>query len=697
MRGENVLVTHLPEHLRDQITLEELHNRISQLDIPQNSKIILSACQIEFNYSRKPYKIIEDQLIDVLDLLFQKKAESIILLFPLLKPRISSEPLVKISRYIDFKEMFTRATADPRIKFVQSPSMQFLETELISRGGKQFLRPKIGPHGEILPVRQRFHFVPILRRFFPSISQYKETEKLIEAELKRIEKAALFKTDHQDRNIEGDTKRLFEPKTAPYIHPGDKEPEIELGDKPPPPMMVSTSNPESITPEVELITAQIPPLMSLASETPSPPQIYQNIQLDPLTTAELTMDNTLSSLMAGNIEEQIEEPTTSRSARKRRRRREKRSKTPIPPASPPKPFRHLQDPENLKESTMAQLLRPATIDPACIVGVAVGPKFISLQLDTGAILSIISQPVIDILTTYAPKDLSYIELKQQISLTLADSKTIAIAKHCVEIRLMLGNREINIPFYIIDSAEKVFIMGRLSMDYWKISLNLHERKLICNFDPEHPMEICFISTEGMFKPTLCSAKTNLQIENLNETIATVEEAELSIFEMIQSMETDQDFFTIKNFQEGIWELDLPSSFENIDIEPNCTKKSVNNSKIYEFKTFPYRYNSYTKVPNYLLDTFMRNKINNCKIAHEQRAIRRKNYFFRKQSTMRYSGARASVFDTPPTTPPVNTTLGTLEQLHQLADALEILKMEAESGPYTKDKKNTRKRLHSSNQ
>ena len=87
-RGEMGSNNSLPPYLRDQVSLSDIFDNIKTEKFEPKGKYILSAGQLEINYSKKPYAVIEKELKKIIDLLLDKfQAEYVILLFPIIKPR----------------------------------------------------------------------------------------------------------------------------------------------------------------------------------------------------------------------------------------------------------------------------------------------------------------------------------------------------------------------------------------------------------------------------------------------------------------------------------------------------------------------------------------------------------------------------------------------------------------------------------
>ncbi|CAG7722316.1 unnamed protein product [Allacma fusca] len=427
-KGEITPDTELPEYLRDQLSLEELIIRIGRAKFPRNSNYILSAGMLEFNYSRKPYAVIEHQLHTIVDALLDKDAESIMLLFPVMKPRIEGELDIKLNRYKDIKNIYIRVANSPRVTFLKNPAMRFLYTETVLIGDKTVLRPTIGAHQELRPIEQKFHLNTAMNRYFMANIEYYDTRDAIFSEIAKIELAK---------------RKLRTPQLA----------HIET---------INFQSEEDIKCFQAIVTNNIPDESD--SDTLQCKEIKSASELTPQDLGEILIEriNQWPQLQIDYNSEKIQKPKD-----KGLESIDAIDNTYFSSEEPADP------------STTAQIVTQKTNDPTCTILIMVGNRRVALQLDSGALPNVLSRALIRTFLDEAPQWVKFIKLKKKVTLKLADNSLIQSTTHIVEIRMLIGTQQIKVPFYIIDAPGQTFIMGRISMDYLRMTLEIHNRLARC--------------------------------------------------------------------------------------------------------------------------------------------------------------------------------------------------------------------------
>ena len=130
-------------------------------------KAILSAGQLELNYSKRPFECIEKDLRRVVNCLCNKGMKNIIVLFPVIKPRKEDEKPVGLKRYIAFHRMFAKLAQDDRITIWRNPSQNFLHCEEATNlSGVKYVRPRVDSHNNLIPDLSKFNFATTVKKFF---------------------------------------------------------------------------------------------------------------------------------------------------------------------------------------------------------------------------------------------------------------------------------------------------------------------------------------------------------------------------------------------------------------------------------------------------------------------------------------------------------------------------------------------------
>ncbi|CAG7720457.1 unnamed protein product, partial [Allacma fusca] len=370
--------------------------------------------------------------------------------------------------------------------------MSFLETEIIHSQGKQYTRPKVGARKELLPIDQKFHYVPSLKRYFPSITEYHDIRKILISEIARIEsfkeRMAALPTYAEVEYLGSDTTETTTTIEAP------------IG---------------------QVSTLKNPNLRNRLKPERKIKNAIHNLFNDPAILSDSPTIMSLGELLVTKINEQRFHKIVNQNSKKKQNIK----------------FIDAIDNTSLNNdepdpATSSQLVTQKTNDPACVVPVIIGARKVALQLDTGALPNVLSRLMIKTFLEEAPNWMKFIKLKKQVQLRLANNSLIPSANYIVELKMILGNETIKVPFYIIDAPGQTFIMGRITMDYLKMKLNVPKRLVKCRPEFCEKFTIPFMHTDEFQSAlTVFSLVANEQeyetfSEDMSDTYYTITEQEI---------------------------------------------------------------------------------------------------------------------------------------------------------------------------
>ncbi|XP_065219555.1 uncharacterized protein LOC135845038 [Planococcus citri] len=368
------------------------------------------------------------------------------------------------------------------------PAMSFLETETIHSQGKQYTRPRVGARKELLPMEQKFHYVSAIKRYFPSITEYRDVRNLLISEIARIEsfkeRMATLPTQAEVEYLGSDTN---ENTTEAPIYQILTLKNSDLGNR--------------LKPERKIKNA------------------IRNLYNDPAILSDSPTAMSLGEILVAKINEQRFHKMINKKKKQNIEFIDAIDNTPLKNEKP--------DPV-----TSSQLVTQKTNDPACVIPVTIGARKVALQLDTGALPNVLSRLMVKTFLEEAPNWVKFIKLKKQVQLRLANNTLIPSATHIIELQMILGNEMIKVPFYIIDAPGQTFILGRISMDYLKMKLNVPERLVKCRPEFCEKFTIPFMHTDEFQSAlTVFSLVTNEQehetfSEDMSDTHHTIIEQEI---------------------------------------------------------------------------------------------------------------------------------------------------------------------------
>ncbi|CAG7825925.1 unnamed protein product, partial [Allacma fusca] len=365
------------------------------------------------------------------------------------------------------------------------PAMSFLETEIIHSQGKQYTRPRVGARKELLPIEQKFHYVSAIKRYFPSITEYRDVRNLLISEIARIES--------------------FKERMATL--PTQAEVEYLGSD---------TNENTTEAPIYQILTLKITDLGNRLKPERKIKNAIRNLYNDPAILSDSPTAMSLGEILVAKINEQ----------RFHKMKKKQNIK-----------FIDAIDNTSLKNeepdpTTSSQLVTQKTNDPACVIPVTIGARKVALQLDTGALPNVLSRLMVKTFLEEAPNWVKFIKLKKQVQLRLANNSLIPSATHIIELQMILGNEMIKVPFYIIDAPGQTFILGRITMDYLKMKLNVPKRLVKCRPEFCERFTIPFMHTDEFQSAlTVFSLVTNEQeyetfSEDISDTYYTITEQEI---------------------------------------------------------------------------------------------------------------------------------------------------------------------------
>ncbi|KAL6952341.1 hypothetical protein U1Q18_044203 [Sarracenia purpurea var. burkii] len=173
------------KYLKEQIPLETLYQAIEEANFDKK-KAILSMGQLELNYSRKPNDCIEQTLLKIANLVLDKGFEQVIVLFPVIKPRMLDEMPIGLNRYYAYRRAFERLSQDKRIRLWRSPAQLFLKMEEIPSTKPPRKRPEIDENKNLTPDKNKFYWSQNYRRFYLARSMKKEVIDGLNFEYKKM-------------------------------------------------------------------------------------------------------------------------------------------------------------------------------------------------------------------------------------------------------------------------------------------------------------------------------------------------------------------------------------------------------------------------------------------------------------------------------------------------------------------------------
>ncbi|CAG7732556.1 unnamed protein product [Allacma fusca] len=502
-RGELGSNNSLPSYLRDQVSLSDIFDALKDEKFEPKGKYILSAGQLELNYSKKPYEIVEKELRKIINLLLEKfQAEYVILLFPIVKPRQKGDKEVTLARYIEYRKIFLRMTEDARVFFWREPAMGYLHTEICQKQeGGQYIRPKTGADKNILPNIERFKFIHRVKRYYPLITTYVALHYLMERKLDQheliiyrskhwtnnrgilgggirnvIAPARLILDDNTNRNIQTDALEVEEMVNKPTILPLPTNTlNFELETETAPQNNVQEETNVSSDTSIHAETKTQPTLMV-------PDMIQQGIFRRPHTTMP-----TRSTRFSKPAVERSHLTLNQMLGVKRNRVRYEDS------SDDDDDFDHeakelqaidsidntIIDNDHVAPDSKAGIIDLNTIDPTCVVSTLINTRNYALQLDSGALPNVISKEVLKDIIYNAPGWWRFLHMKRPVLLKMADNNIVKTHQNMVEIKMFFGTEKIKVPFYLIESPGRTFIMGRATMDDLRVVLDIHEKFAEC--------------------------------------------------------------------------------------------------------------------------------------------------------------------------------------------------------------------------
>ena len=431
-RNEIGRSVNLPIYLKDQISLEDLYNRLKPVEIVKK-KVIISLGQLELNYSKKPFKCIEEAIKKVINLICNKGVESIVILFPIIKPKLGEEKSVRLNRYIEYRRMFAKLAQDDRVAIWREPSQILLLCEEVANlAGIKYQRPAKGEDGALTPLTEKFNYAEKCQRYFISIKCYNEIAAAMKKELEKYNQK-----DHQPRS-KGPLKQLFEAKPFQFTKQMEKSQGITILRR-----TVKTSEPMSTSTNYK--SNEESQAKELTSSNPTKPDESEMGQIEVKTLAPMDLKTT-------NIDESEYETASE--------------EDPLRPLNVVDSIDNTKCEVNMEPIVEAQIVSENTEDPTCVIPLKKEDQTIAAQLDSGALPNVISRKTAEDLTRL--QCTKYIPLRRNVMLKLADGKIVRTMKHVIQAELYFGHIRLKIPFYVIESEQPMCIIGRLSMKVLKI-------------------------------------------------------------------------------------------------------------------------------------------------------------------------------------------------------------------------------------
>ncbi|CAG7718459.1 unnamed protein product [Allacma fusca] len=311
--------------------------------------------------------------------------------------------------------------------------------------------------GFVMPNVDKFHYVKSLKRYFPLIATYHELFVLMSEEIYKFEeiRAQLTATDGR-RSITGPLKDIYEPETAPYIDPGHKETELDQEDE------LSEEMKKLNHEEKNSSMTFLQPVSVLKRKLEKKP-------VNVVKKQRVSWAKQLNLVKCFEKDEPLRALDAVDNA--------------------------LIDPEQICRHVGPQLVTQTVNDPTCVIPIHIGKKTFALQLDSGALPNAISKKLLTTLLRESPESIRFIPLRRTVQLRLADNTVIRSMSHLAVIQLEFGTELIGVPFYVLESSGSTFIMGRISLEYIKILIDIPERVATCRMDPNNEYVIPFMNAD----------------------------------------------------------------------------------------------------------------------------------------------------------------------------------------------------------
>lgn len=492
---------------------------------------------MELNHSSKKYEVIFEYMYAIVNLLCTRGAEEIILLFPVVKPRVEGEPPVALHRYITYRRMLAKLTDDSRVTLWRKPAMCLVKQETVTGiGGTTYQRAAIAPDASIIPIQRKFKFIPCEQRYHINPDCYDELAAAFEEEMKyHLRKPIKTERATGPAKILYDPNELFKPPlrmteggTAKTNVTNERRIKskafvpLPTIDENKPPSRASL-NPNVTSAKEEAVgvnnmriesdqssTAENSPnshhfpfedvsFTSVETSTPSKILLKRGDAIPRCLSFNGGKTVKFSDSQNENIEHDDKTPRKFPhvdSIRVMALKKEAKSDE--------KPIEAVHsvdnaniDGENEIDSMIKQQIVDETCDdPTCVVPVRIGDEVYATQLDTGALPNVISQATADLWKAAHPRNLRYIRLRRPVNLRLADDKLIRTEASMMLITMSFADHLMRVPFYVIDSRCHTCIVGRLSMRILGIQPMLDEK--VAYIQPKgekHSTKLKFLDAE----------------------------------------------------------------------------------------------------------------------------------------------------------------------------------------------------------
>lgn len=407
--------------------------------------VILSLGQLELNYSKRPFESIEADIRKIVDCLCMKGFEKIVILFPIVKPRIEGEKPVGLKRYIAFRRIFAKLAQDDRIAIWRNPSQLFLHREeAMNLSGSKYERPAVDEKYNVIPDQTKFRFSNTIKKFYFTTKSYHEVAKSLRSELEK------FNAESKKPTATGSLKRLYEPEKVkivtkqPHFMRENKDSTLEISLRPESKMSPpGTKNQNISDPEKTKPADKLPVQIISDYET-----AYET---DYITASEDETNPLAVNKIKTNTTNVVESVDNVK-----------------------------YDKNNIPNIVRKQIITETTEDPTCVVELLLeNDKVMVAQLDTGALPNILSKGTVEKLTRNCPDSIKYVPLRRPVLLKLADNTIIKTMTHMVQVSFYFGEILMKMPFFVLNMNGPVCIIGRLSMKVMKIELNQQHGYAYC--------------------------------------------------------------------------------------------------------------------------------------------------------------------------------------------------------------------------
>ncbi|XP_065221385.1 uncharacterized protein LOC135846306 [Planococcus citri] len=447
----------------------------------------------------------------ILEMLKKKGFTKIILLFPLVKPKVAASNPVSLDRYFAYRRAL-ESLEDDIVSFWWTPAAVFLDLkrDQQNQAMRQF---RVDEHYNMIPVMHKFHLSKKNGRYYPRFARktelIQEMDKMYNYDWHKKTPPEII-TD-QDGAETQESREIVTEEDGLQYEIIRKKTLIEKK---------KAENPKNIEKEVADAVKKIEKLKKFIKPQtlhkllnrigiPSPPGEERNLSETAETPVSPAGASETIKINVNHVNGATHIPQNMQSAQPTLESSLNLLRTPV---TPKPPLRR----EEIEARVREQILREKDKFDTCVVPLTVNGTAYPAQLDTGATPNVVSEETANILLRDHYDNVEYIMLKRPIVCNLADDSKVESYRYVIVLKLKFGDCELKIPFYILKGCNQIFIIGTKTMKVLGIKPDVENQQATCCPPGEEKTETLKFMSEQEYREKITLRRIRVKKKNVEQ-------------------------------------------------------------------------------------------------------------------------------------------------------------------------------------